>query len=893
MIEQRHLYGWVDPVFHESPGERTDDEVPFAATTREPPAGWARTARDVWTVMSPDGLRLPDQGWKIHVSAVAEHAESVVDTVWDYCTSHGLSFKFLRSHGLFELFNSKYMPRQASGKLIAVYPSDETELEAALAGLGELLADRPGPSILTDLRWEDGPLHVRYGAFRKRQLIDDQGREVLAMERPDGTLVPDERRPGHYAPSWVPVPGFLAPQVTRRTRGTGDFPYRVQRALHFSNGGGVYLAERLADGRRVVLKEARPGAGVDSEGRDAVERLDRERWALERLAGVEGVPELYEHVVSGGHHFLAMEYREGEMLWLWVATYHPLLFSGTGARDEAGYARRVEELAARVQRMLDAIHARGVVVGDLHPGNILVTPDGRLSLVDFEAAFPADDGGAGRPALGAQGFMAPPGFTGTAVDHYALGALRGWFFLPVNRLFPLAPGRQEQFADAVEQRFGPVLGAEFLAAMRTGMTPQQAAAPTSRTPAPDTPPAGGRPARLVRRDALLGLPLDVDLDAPHVDWAAARASLVSGILLSATPHREDRLFPGDVQQFVHGGSAFGHGAAGVLWALDACGAGRFPEHEDWLLASAERGLPARPGFWTGLHGIAHVLAGFGHEKQARALAEQAAPSLGRLRNASLFDGLAGAGLGLLDLAVRYGDDGFLAQAEQAAGRLSDLVREPADSWGPGPGQAGLMRGWSGVALFLLRMYEATGEERQLDLAVRALDRDLAGCVPQSNGSLQVADRGVRTLAYLDVGSGGIALVADELLTYRQDAVPADLLTSVRRACQAEFVVEPHLLNGRSGLMAVVARLAHRDPGTEARDAVDLHLRRLTWHKLSYRGHLAFAGEQSYRLSADLATGTAGILLGITAALDGSSPFLPFLSPRPQEGGVGTGPAPTP
>nr|BBK07996.1 protein LanKC [Streptomyces sp. TP-A0584] len=881
MIEQRHLHGWADPVFYESPGERPPGGERFAAAGRDVPAGWTRTERGVWTVLQPAGRTLPDQGWKIHVSAVAEDADSTVTAVWDHCTEHGISFKFLAERELFELFNSKYMPRQGSGKLITVYPADEEELERALRVLDARLGGRPGPHILTDLRWNSGPLYVRYGAFRERYLVDERGRRVPAVARPDGTLVPDERKPGRHAPDWVDVPACLTEHGPTAGGGLRSRGYRVLRALHFSNGGGVYLAERTADGHRLVLKEARPGAGLDSRGCDAVARLEREGWALERLADVKGVPELYERFVVGGHHFLAMEYVEGEMLWLWLATYHPLLFCGSGTRDEAAYVERAMALADRVDQLVDALHARGVVFGDLHPGNVLVTADGRVSLIDFEAAFPVDEPD-GRSALGAQGFMAPDGISGPAVDHYALAALRAWFLLPLNRLAPLSPGRELEWVASAERRFGHLLAPGVVETIRDRLAPPPSPAVPGTAPVPSRRAAARR-----RREELLGQPLDVDLDAPRVDWDAARRSLARGVLLSATPHREDRLFPGDAEQFAADGACFAYGAAGILWALDAVGQGRFPDHEEWLLERVRRGLPPVPGFYTGLHGVAHVLAGFGHDKEALELVGQADENVDRLRDPGLFRGLAGVGLNLLSLARRYDDERLLARARVLAERVTALIDDPGAPGAPGTAQAGLMRGWSGPALFLTRLYEATGDERHVDRAVRALRLDLAGCVPQSNGSLQVADRGMRTLAYLDVGSGGMALVADELLEHRFDAELASALTDIRRACQAEFVVEPHLFNGRCGLMAVVSRLAHRDAGGEAKAAVELHLKRLTWHKLSYRGHLAFAGEQSYRLSADLATGAAGILLGITAAVDGTAPFLPFLGPRSVTAGAGT------
>ena len=47
--------------------------------------------------------------------------------------------------------------------------------------------------------------------------------------------------------------------------------------------------------------------------------------------------------------------------------------------------------------------------------------------------------------------------------------------------------------------------------------------------------------------------------------------------------------------------------------------------------------------------------------------------------------------------------------------------------------------------------------------------------------------------------------------------------------------------------------------------------------MAYQGNLAFPGEQLLRLSMDLATGTAGVLLALGCALHDEPVDLPFLA----------------
>ena len=257
-----------------------------------------------------------------------------------------------------------------------------------------------------------------------------------------------------------------------------------------------------------------------------------------------------------------------------------------------------------------------------------------------------------------------------------------------------------------------------------------------------------------------------------------------------------------------------------------------------------------------------------------------------MTDVSLYGGLAGVGLNLLHFV---GDDpghAWLKEARELAARAVDALDDGRphgiDRARGEPGtHGGLLRGWSGVGLFLLRTYEATGEDAYLRHAVRAVHRDLDLCVLREEGVLHV-DGGFRSLPYLETGSVGIGLVADLLTDHTDDPRIAEALPALALAARSPLTVESQLFNGRAGLLAAAHALRRHLPATASEgaeagaDPVAEHLGSLHWHALAHRGEVAFPGHSGLRLSMDLATGNAGVLAALSYVTDGGPPPLPFL-----------------
>ncbi|WP_167475347.1 hypothetical protein [Nocardia arthritidis] len=139
MDVQYDRYCLADPLFYDDPARAAGDDCRFSDADRILPEGWRRAYSDPWVNLMPADVILPEQGWKVHVSACADEAEGVLARVIDYCVANRLPMKFLRSQLMLAVQNSKYADRTGSGKFITVYPETVIQLRKLLDELGPVL----------------------------------------------------------------------------------------------------------------------------------------------------------------------------------------------------------------------------------------------------------------------------------------------------------------------------------------------------------------------------------------------------------------------------------------------------------------------------------------------------------------------------------------------------------------------------------------------------------------------------------------------------------------------------------------------------------------------------------------------------------------------------------
>ncbi len=184
--------------------------------------------------------------------------------------------------------------------------------------------------------------------------------------------------------------------------------YRVLEEIGSGGMGVVYRAhdERLE--RDVALKVLPPGTLADDSTR---KRFRKEALALSRLSH-PNIATVFDFDTQEGTDFLVTELIEG-------VTLDDKLASGPLPEKE------VIPIGLQLADGLGAAHREGVIHRDLKPGNLRLTPEGRLKILDFGLAKrvdPADQAtvtqsfSEQRGPAGTLAYMAPEQLRGEKVD---------------------------------------------------------------------------------------------------------------------------------------------------------------------------------------------------------------------------------------------------------------------------------------------------------------------------------------------------------------------------------------------------------------------------------------------------------------------------------------------
>ncbi len=193
--------------------------------------------------------------------------------------------------------------------------------------------------------------------------------------------------------------------------------YQLERRLAQGGMAEVWLATDLALTRQVAVKLLKPTLAADPV---VAERFRREAIAVAQLSH-PNIVAVYDAIedISGNSRRLAVVMQ---------------LVNGKSLRQLLDEQRRLSpdltiHIGSCVAAALDTAHRAGLVHRDVKPGNILITPDGRVLLTDFGIAkglgATGDDLTSANVMMGTAKYLSPEQVRGKKLDGradlYSLG----------------------------------------------------------------------------------------------------------------------------------------------------------------------------------------------------------------------------------------------------------------------------------------------------------------------------------------------------------------------------------------------------------------------------------------------------------------------------------------
>ncbi|AKF86438.1 hypothetical protein MFUL124B02_26880 [Myxococcus fulvus 124B02] len=828
-------------------------------------AGWKVIPGGYWTRCWPREGHLA-HGWKIHLAASNETAVELLQRTLPLLTQARVSFKFCADPAILRLSLNKNAPRTGAGKFVTIYPENEEHFLSLAESLHQATEGLWGPFLLTDRPYKGSKVvFYRYGTHLAEARLNLRGERVPGMTGPDGSWMDDHRKPHFFLPRWAkdPLSGW---RIREQAPSSGDVRlnqrYRIERALKFNASGGIYQALDTKTGQTVILREARPLTSGSPERDEGFILLEKEARILQRLESTGYTPRFVELFKHWEHLFLVQEKIEAESLWGYAIGFS----RGSSDLRPRDFFSRVRDTMTQLATALKVIHARGIVMRDLTRNNILFTSERRLRFIDLEFAFELD-GDTPFTRSWTDGHSSPQQRRwerpAPSDDWYTLGAIL------IDQIAFLAPGLDlnregtlRSFRQTLEDYHLPLKLHELAlgllepdASRRWDLDRVLAVLGDIPEPTHDTPivPIGGTTPPAPPPAPTLDVELDLTL-----------AGIERFIVSKTDDTRDDRLWPDRGGSFSTNPLNLEFGAAGIAAFLHRRPGGVPTAAVEWM----KRQLPRHrcpPGLFQGLAGTALVLQELGCTEQARAAMDEAASSSLLHQEFDLFWGDSGWGLANLHFWRRTGEEQYLTRALEVAEFLQRTKQESSQGvcWSsPTETPLGLFHGQSGPALFLTYLSLARPKEGFLELAVKALDFEVAHCQysgdvllwyphtaagngqPKSphmrHGTAGVGSALLR--AYVATGEPRLLRLADQCANTVRDRHTNKLWLNYGLSGYGEFLVDMHRLLGDERYLHWACFLSEA----------------IMAHRIQKEEGIAFPADSLLRISCDLGGGMAGI-----------------------------------
>ncbi|MCD8772001.1 class III lanthionine synthetase LanKC [Mammaliicoccus sciuri] len=809
----------------------------------------------LWTYIEFKNNKLPNQGWKIHISANLDNDIEILKIVTKYCSGNKVSFKHLSDKNMLIFLNGKYINRGSAGKFITIYPNDFEVFEKTLENLYKLLKNFEGPYILSDKRYKGCKvLYYRYGGIVGKTALNYRGEQEYYLTSPHGSKVADSRYAYWNPPYWITDP-FEKIEDNEDEDELLNGRYEIDSVIEFSSDGGVYLALDTYNNTKVVIKEARPHTAFDNSGNDAIDRLLNEYDKLKELEHFQNTPIVIEKFYAWEHLFLVEEYISGETLNTYMMSISPIMNNSFGKNEVYNFNINLKNIFLNICENIKRIHDKNIILQDLSPRNIMINSNNkRLTFIDLETAYNNKKEKATT--------VRTPGFFNVdekeednfKVEIKNLSFLYFSLIFPINSLFTLDSSKLFVFLDSFVDYgvLSPDI-ANIIKKINTGeLKDIKHIEDLLENVNPDkiSKLKSGENYNVIMNDLIDGIEKGITSEMKEINKFEKFACDPMGLFTNKI--------------------SMAYGASGVIFSLVSNNKKKYELDKivSWIIHKAQR-TELAPCLFNGYSGISYTLSDLKYFDICEFLMKKANSSKIKTDSFDLFYGISGLGLTNLKLYKDTGNEYYLNQAIKIGDELlqSAKLNDKNNAYWPDKNDSvylGLGRGSSGVALYLLYLYLETKNENYIEYGIKAIKFEIDNLYFDKSGKISILrgeldnQESVQS-PYLYDGASGIGSVLLRYKNFLDEDEYKSILNGLLKESLRKYVAFPSLMRGLSGIGHFILDCYLFEKETLYMDKAFEILDTLNDFSIKENEIVYFAGEQLFRYSSDYSTGAAGVL----------------------------------
>jgi len=676
------------------------------------------------------------QGWIIHLSVILAQVRELIQLVVPELLAQRVPFKVVRDvNTAVDLLEAGY-GYTTLGKMISIYPEDDTQARDLAEILIQATAAFRGPAIPTD-RHLGSIVYTRYGSFNPIYNKNKDGELVRHIYDAGGQLVPDPYEIPFRSPEGIkwPYQDIVPAEIIRSGKLLNNKYYPlvivkpdakgfVIKALYFKKAWQI---------KSCLIKQGKQGMFADYAGRDIRDRLKWQYDLYQLLHKDIPMPEVFDYFKERESVYLVMEFIKGKTLTSWLHSIH----RERCWRDLNKFERL--QLLDQLLRIIDIItrlHEKGFVHRDITPENFLIDRKGRIWLIDMELVWSSSANPPQPPfQLGSPGHMSPEQMaTKTPTvkeDVFGMGSIMVTFFTSLHAL-KLLGQTPEQLQWSLEFYIGEPMITQLIVSCwnetpseRPGLQQVESILKKYRNKIDNSPILYNKAditqipeTETIKNVIQAGLNYfgSPDLLSANHQWASLS--------------QREETYVGNRQVTREMYEGWHTGMAGPLWLVAIAKKAGFdvsrcqlPYVKSWEYIDENyfsRPDKISPGLYAGNAGIALALAA----GMNSGMLQPAGPNIQQLQwcfsilstQPDLAEGIAGQGLSLLQCR-RYIDEAWV---RRTLASYVEVVLQQQDKQGHWGIHTGLDRGTAGILLFLLSYVEQYPDPIIIDAVRKSL-----------------------------------------------------------------------------------------------------------------------------------------------------------------------------